>query len=52
MKLSINVKQIREAAKSLKIGTSGLKIEVKEEDCTITDTKGIILFFRTFFVYI
>lgn len=51
MKLSISVRRTREATKSLKIGTSGLKIEAKEEDCTTAGTKGIIPLFRAFHVY-
>ena len=42
MKLSSSVRRTREVAKSLKIGTSSLEIEAKEEDCTNTDTKSII----------
>lgn len=51
MKLSISVRRTREATKSLKIGTSVLKIEAKEEDCTTAGTKGIIPLFRAFHVY-
>lgn len=39
MKLSTSVQRTREAAKSLKIGTSGLEIETKEEDCTTADAR-------------
>ena len=42
MKLSTSVRQTREAAKSLKIGTTGLEIEAREDDCTTADAKGII----------
>lgn len=42
MKLDTRVRHIREATKSLKISTSGLEIEVKEENCTTADSKGII----------
>ena len=51
MKLSTSVRRTREAAKSLKIGTSGLEIEAKEEDCTTADAKGIIPLLRAFHVY-
>ena len=51
MKLSTSVRRTREAAKSLKIGTNGLEIEAKEEDCTIADVKGIIPLLRAFHVY-
>ena len=51
MKLSTNVRRIRKAAKSLKIDTSSLEIEAKEEDCTIADAKGIILLLQAFHVY-
>ena len=43
MKLSISMSWTREVSKSLKIGSNGLVIEAKEEDCTIADAKGIIL---------
>ena len=52
MKLSTSVRRTREAAKSLKIGTNGLEIEAKEEDCTTADAKGIISLLRAFHVYI
>ena len=45
MKLNTNVRRTRKAAKSFKIGTNGLKVQAKEEDCTTTDAKDIILFF-------
>lgn len=48
MKLCINVRRIREAAKSLKISIDGLKIEAKEENYTIADAKGIILLLSKF----
>ena len=51
MKLSTSVRHTREAAKSLKIGTSGLEIEAKEEDCTTADGKGIIPLLQAFHVY-
>ena len=51
MKLSTRVKRNREIAKSLKITTNGLEIEVKEEDCIIVDVKGIILLFQAFYMY-
>ena len=51
MKLSTSMRHTREAAKSLKIGTSGLEIEAKEENCTTADAKGIILLLQTFHVY-
>ena len=51
MKLSTSVRRTREAAKSLRIGTSGLEIEAKEEDCTTADAKGIIPLLRAFHVY-
>ena len=51
MKLSTSVRRTREAAKSLKIGFNGLEIEAKEEDCTISDAKGIIPLLRAFHVY-
>ena len=50
-KLSTSVRRTRKAAKSLKIGTSGLEIEAKEEDCTTADAKGIIPLLRAFYVY-
>ena len=49
--LSTIVRRTREAAKSLKIGSNGLEIEAKEEDCTIADAKGIIPLLRAFHVY-
>ena len=51
MKLSRSVKRIKEAAKSLKIGISGLEIEAKEEDCTTVDAKDIISLLRAFYIY-
>ncbi len=51
MKLSTSVRRTREAAKSLKIGTNGLEIEAKEEDCTTADAKGITPLLRAFHVY-
>lgn len=51
MKLSTSVRRTRKAAKSLKISTSGLEIEAKEEDCTTADTKEIIPLLRAFHVY-
>lgn len=39
-------------AKSLKIITNGLKIEVKKEDYTTIDTKSIIFFLQIFYIYI
>ena len=51
MKLSTSVRCTREVAKSLKIGTSGLEIEAREEDYTTADKKGIIPLFRVFYVY-
>lgn len=51
MKLSTSVRRTREAAKSLKIGSNGLEIKAKKEDCTIADAKGIILLLRAFHVY-
>lgn len=51
MKLSTGVRRTREVAKSLKIGTNGLEIEAKEEDCTTADAKGIIPLLRAFHVY-
>ena len=51
MKLSTSVRRTKEAAKSLMIGTSGLEIEAKEEDCTTADAKGIIPLLRAFHVY-
>ena len=42
MKFNTRVKRTRKVAKSLKIGTNGMEIEAKEEDCTIADAKGII----------
>lgn len=39
-------------AKSLKIITNGLKIEVKKEDYTTIDTKSIIFFLQVFYIYI
>ncbi len=51
MKLSTSVKRTRKAAKSLKIGTSGLEIKAKEKDCTTVDDKGVIFFLQAFHVY-
>ena len=51
IKLNTSVRHTKEAAKSLKIGTSSLEIEAKEEDCTTSDAKGIILLFQVFHVY-
>ena len=51
MKLSTNVKCTKKVAKSLRIGISRLKIETKEENYTITNTKGIILSFGAFHIY-
>ena len=51
MKLSTSIRHTREAAKSLKTGTSGLEVEAKEEDCTTMDAKGIIPLLRAFYVY-
>ncbi len=51
MKLSTSVRRTREATKSPKIGTNGLEIEAKEENCTIADAKGIIPLLRAFHVY-
>ena len=51
IKLSTSVRRIRKAAKSQKISFNGLEIEVKKEDCTISDTKGIILLLQAFHVY-
>ena len=48
MKLSTSIKQIKKVAKSLIINTSRLEIEAKKEDCTITNTKGIIPLLRLF----
>ena len=42
MKFSTNVRSTKKATKSLKIRTSSLEIEAKEEDCTTGDSKGII----------
>ncbi len=51
MKLSTSVRRTREAAKSLKIGTTGLEIEAREDDCTTADAKGIIPLLWDFHVY-
>ena len=51
MKLSTSVRRTREVAKSLKIGTNGLEIDAKEEDCIVADAKGIIPLLRAFHVY-
>ena len=51
MKLSTSVRRTKEAAKSLKIGTSGLEIDAKEGDCTTADAKSIVPLFRAFHVY-
>lgn len=51
MKLSTSVKRTRKAAKSLKIGTSGLEIKAKEKDCTTVDDEGVIFFLQAFHVY-
>lgn len=44
MKLSINVRCTRKVAKSLKIGTNGLEIQAKKEDCIIVDAKSNFFF--------
>ncbi len=51
IKLSINIKYIKEATKSLKIGINSLEIETKEKNCIIIDVKDIILFLQVFYVY-
>ena len=51
MKLSISIRRTRKATKNLKIGTNGLEIQAKEEDCTIADVKGIIPLLRAFHMY-
>lgn len=51
IKLSIGVTYIRKVAKSLKIGTSSLKIKPKEENCTTANAKDIIPLFRAFYIY-
>lgn len=52
MKLSTSVRRTKIAAKSLKIDTSNLEIKAKEEDCTIRDTKSIILLLQASYIYI
>lgn len=42
MKIIINISQIREAAKSLKISSSELEIKAKEKDKCIVNVKSII----------
>ena len=48
MKLSSNVRRTTEVTKSLKIGTSGLEIEAKEEDYTTTDLRVLFYFPKLF----
>ena len=48
MNLNTSVRRIREAAKSLKIGSSGLEIEAKEEDCIAADAKVLFHSFEPF----
>lgn len=43
MKLGTSVRRTGKAAKRLKIGTRGLEIEAKEEDCITADAKSIPL---------
>ncbi len=50
-KLSTSIRRTKKAAKSLKIGTSNLEIEAKEEDCTTTDFKTIIPLLQAFHIY-
>ena len=52
IKLSTSIRCTREAVKSLKISTSRLEIEAKEEDCTTADAKGIIPLLWAFYVYV
>lgn len=42
IKLSTNIRYIREAAKSIKIDINYLKIKVKNENCLIANIKDII----------
>ena len=51
MKLSTSIRRTRKVVKSFKIGTNGLKIQAKEEDCTTADAKNIILFLQVFHIY-
>ena len=51
IKLSTSIKRTRKAAKNLRIGTSRLEIEIKEEDCTTTNIKSIILLLRVCHIY-
>lgn len=51
MKFSIIVRRTGEISKSLRIGTNGLEIEVKDKNYTIADTKNIIFFLQAFHVY-
>ena len=51
MKLSISIKCIKKATKSLRVGTSGLKIEAKEKDSITAGTKSIIPLLQAFHIY-
>ena len=48
MKLSTSIRCAKEAAKSLKIGTSGLEIEAKEVDCTPRTLRVLFHFSKHF----
>ena len=52
IKLSTSIRLTKKAAKNLKIDISGSEIEAKEENCTMADTKDIILFSQAFYKYI
>ena len=51
MKLSTSIKRTKEAAKSLRISTSRLEIEAKEEDCLTANAKSIIPLLWAFYIY-
>lgn len=51
MKLSFSIRHIIKIVKSLKIITSGLKIEAKEKNYTNMKIKSIIPFLQTFYIY-
>lgn len=52
IKLSTSIRQTIKLIKNLKICINGQKIEAKEENYTIIDTKTIILFFQIFYIFI
>ena len=51
VKLSTSIRRTGEIAKNVKLDLSGLKIETREEDCTVADAKSIVSLLRSFLVY-